>query len=641
MSSALHHELSKWKDLLAKLRGSETTWRGIPLSRVDHETWTESILFTGMVLYDLSNRYEGLGTYRDHVLWCINATNTDVSEMATILSEAILYLRLIEPGHKDGYASFIRHMRSKAPRSGVVLAPVKGAVTLFLGDPTAHNFGPVYQFLSFLTHLTLLDIDMSDELETGFLDNEDRVRNHAVPPFYMSQLNGIMREWFRDWEIGNFLPGHGPGSVAELRGDTSLDSKYRLLKPDQLIRTVFSMCAGIDVSTYLPLRLSGVTARQSQIVFVPKSMKTKRVISKEPATLQYFQQGISRSIDRYVRKSRTLRQHIDLHDQERQRRMALDASRTRDYATVDLSAASDSVSYALVRGVFAGTPLYPYLVALRSRTVELPSGKVLEVAKFAPMGSALCFPIETLVFAAICECTVRYVRQTTGISYPEYGVYGDDIIIADPCLEDLKTNLRLCGFTLNEGKSYAGTARFRESCGCDAFDGVDVTPMKIGRRYSSRLVHVRSAGLFAGLMVMANQAHDYGFLLLRRYLVDKLLHTTGFHPIFSTDGSVGLFSPQPTNYHLKQRWNKWLHRDEVRAAVVFTEQSQSGALKWDANRRQFVKHDPEPGHEEIRYFEWLRRSECRSGDPLGDEYARPVSTGSAGVYISKRWVVKP
>lgn len=58
MSHSQNQELSSWKVVLARLRRTETTWRGHVLSTLDHETYTEAILCNAMVLQDLSNRYE-------------------------------------------------------------------------------------------------------------------------------------------------------------------------------------------------------------------------------------------------------------------------------------------------------------------------------------------------------------------------------------------------------------------------------------------------------------------------------------------------------------------------------------------------------------------------------------------------------
>jgi hypothetical protein len=506
-----------------------------------------------------------------------------------------------------------------------------------------------------MTHLSLSNLDMAQELEDEFIENEARLQRLSLPTPLINQMNSVMREWLVDFKVDTekFLPGHGPGSVAEFQGDKTLYSKYQTIQPDMMIEYVFHKFAGIDPWTCVPLERGVPTSRQSTVCFVPKSIKTLRVISKEPTTLMYFQQGVRREIEKLISSHKYLSKHIDFHSQYTQQIQALNASRTRAFATVDLSAASDSVSWDLVKGVFRGTALYPYLAALRSQSSVLPSGKVIEVRKFAPMGSALCFPIQTLIFACLAECTARYVRYETGISNFQYHVYGDDIIVPDHCLYDLTIFLRQCGFRINEFKTYGGSNRFRESCGCDAYDGVDVTCMKIGRRFSSRQVAPRSPNVFEGLIAMANSSLDYDFPSVRRYLVDKLINDTRYVPMFSEDRNVGLYSSTPTNYRLPHRQNRDWQEVEVLAAGVVSVQSQLSTLKWDDRRKTFREGDPLPLAEELRLFEWLRLNSDRqhapfskgmswyhgSRDAFNPEFRSEVHVGSAFDYLSKLWVV--
>jgi hypothetical protein len=648
MSVSQNRELSSWKDVQAQLGRIETTWRQKSLSPTDQATWREAILLTMLLLSDLSKQYYGMGTHRDHVLWGINTAHTDVDEVAAFLPDVLYQLRHYRgEGDKVTYAGFKHQLARQHPKCGMFMAPVKGAISNFLANPCHSTFFAPYQFFSFLTHLTLVDIDMSQELEDAFVENEELVRQHRTPDFMVSRLREIMQEWLRDFTVdeSNFIPSHGPGSVAELSGDTTLNSKYDLVKPDQLLRVVFRMCARLDVDTYVPSNDAEVTSRTSQIVFVPKSMKTKRVISKEPATLMYFQQGIWQILRRHFRRHPELRRHIDLSDQNVQQERCLVAGSSELFATVDLSAASDSVSYDLVKRVFSGTPLYPFLVALRSQNVELPSGRVLRAAKFAPMGSALCFPVETLIFACICEVTARYVHHTTGNQNYQYWVYGDDIIVPDSHLADLLSNLRLCGFTPNEDKTFGQPYRFRESCGVDTYDGADVTPMKIGRRFTSRKIHIRSASVFQGLIDMANLAYVYEYRSLRRYVVDKLINETGWVPVFSNTGKHGLRTSGSTNYRVIHRWNDNHQVHEVRAAVPFSKQSKNGSLLWDSKRRRFVERATPGRDETFRYFEWLRLSFKRKAylgnRPLEPEDIITPIAGSVGTYIAKRWIVEP
>lgn len=644
MSSRHNQERSAWSALLSRLRTIESTWRGIPLTPRDHQTWTEAILMTGLVLHDLSNQFEGFGSHRDHVLWCINATHTDVAAMANFLSEVIGVLRETREPHEMTYSSLKRRVADITPNSGALLAPARGALERFFGEPSPDTLRAPYQFFSFLTRLTLVDIDMSTQLEDEYVGTEERVSQLHLPNFLCDRLNEIMKEWFRGYrlESQDFRPKHGPGGVAELPGDISLFSKYRTLAPDQLLSVVFRMCAQIDLSTYLPLDPVGTTSRTSRVVFVAKSMKTKRVISAEPTTLQYFQQGVKASIDRWVRQSPEISQHIDLSNQELQRDLALSASRTQRFATVDLSAASDSVSYELVKRVFRGTALYPFLVATRSRAACLPSGRVVGLTKFAPMGSALCFPVETLIFACVAEWTARYVRQTTGQTCSVYRVYGDDIIVEEPCLRDLVSNLRLLGFIPNMEKTFSGTARFRESCGCDAYDGVDVTPMRIGRSFSSGPHHVRSPGRYLGTIAMANSAYGARLWSLREWLIGSLLSAFPSPPLFSQDGDCGLLSWYPTNHRCRTRWRKDYQRQEIQVMELTSVRTNALEVPWDQRKQRF---EPDPASEvdggEVALYEWLRLAAERPAERsyYDDDYLITITIGKAATSLGRHWKV--
>lgn len=658
MSLTKGRELDSWQVVLARLRRTETTWRGNPLSKVDHETYTEAILLCALVLNDLSNQYEGCGTKRDHVLWAHNCAHTDVAELASFLPDAIVAFRLwsSEPGSPQyaSYETFKQSLGKNHPRVGMLLAPVGEAIQLYASDPTPARFYPVYQFLSFLTHLSLQNINMSEELEAEYKWNEELIRQHHLPGWFIDEMNHIMVGWLKDFKIESkdFVPKHGPGAVAEFDGDKSLYSKYSVLSTDALIDYVFLKHAGTHAQTFVPFRGVVPTTRRSKIVFVPKSMKTKRVISKEPATLMYYQQGVWSLIRKYVRQHPYLSERIDFNDQDFQRDYALEASRTREHATVDLSAASDSVSWDLVKRVFHGTTLYPFLVALRSQSTELPSGEVVGMAKFAPMGSALCFPIESLIFACIAECTVRYCRSVTGNSVVSYRVYGDDIIIPDHCLYDLRVNLRWCGFRINESKTYGGINRFRESCGCDAYDGVDVSPLRISRNFVAGRIHALSPNIFQGTIDLANQAFNRKYLLLRRYLVDKLINGNNYLPLFSEDDNHGLISPMPDNYRAERIWSSELRSSSrdfdyqiwyIKVAYPRSVQGLLGPVHYNRHRKAFVESkDTVPAHADfVRYFEWLRITSDRDGDLFDPAHRVEVSVGSAGDTLSRQWIGDP
>lgn len=404
------------------------------------------------------------------------------------------------------------------------------------------------QLFSYLTRLSLREIDLSQQCVREYMESEE-----GIPPTYpmplVRALNKIVRGWFGPFVPYEIVPQHGPGSVAGIKQPTLYD-KYRNLSSDVKLRYAFGAdwwCAG-------PARPE--LDRVSQTIFVPKSYKTFRTISMEPATLQYFQQGVWKVIDKYVRSHSYLRSRIDFHETERNRRMAQQGSIDGSYATIDLSAASDSVGYELVKEVFKGTWLLRYIVTTRSSRTLLPTGETILLRKFAPMGSALCFPIETILFAAICS------HVTRGLGVPgDFSVYGDDIVVPSCCTDRLIRVLGNLGFRVNLKKSFCDdTSHYRESCGGEYLHGFDVTPMRISRKYNS----TDGCDRFTSLVSLANAAWDKSFLSLRHFFLRKL-RKMGVRPLFAPESLSGY---SYSNYHLKKKWNKDLQRWDVRASAI-------------------------------------------------------------------------
>lgn len=247
-----------------------------------------------------------------------------------------------------------------------------------------------------------------------------------------------------------------------------------------------------------------------------------------------------------------------MHKSDLSKDKARKASLKGEFATIDLSNASDSVSYALVKRVLRGTSLYRAVICTRSDKTRLSDGSVIELAKFAPMGSALCFPIECLIFAAVCEVSCRRLGRNL-----YYRVYGDDII----CHEDLVPNvlalLDALHFTVNKDKSFHGRAdfNFRESCGGEYVNGVDVTPFKVSRglkaydQVSDKTI--TSSKIVSSYVSFANRAFDAGLLLTRRAILHVL--ATRFAKfrslMFGVDQShLNTFEDGLTNWKLEHRF---------------------------------------------------------------------------------------
>lgn len=202
--------------------------------------------------------------------------------------------------------------------------------------------------------------------------------------------------------------------------------------------------------------------RGNRWLTVPKSAKTDRCIAAEPLANSFLQQGVGR----YIR-GRLKRFHVDLDDQSINQRLAARAA-FEGLATLDLSMASDTLSYELVRALLP-SDWFDFLCALRSPESKL-EGKWVKLSKFSSMGNAFTFELESLIFWAICKAQVDEEVQDGIVS-----VYGDDLIISRESYDSVKETLDWCGFSLNDEKSFRD-GNFFESCGKHYFKGVDVTP---------------------------------------------------------------------------------------------------------------------------------------------------------------------
>lgn len=434
--------------------------------------------------------------------------------------------------------------------------------------------GKLIQCFSYPGRLSLKEIDLTEQSISDYVSVEDSITGEEATNIFIRPLSQIISRWVARFDLSNLVPGHGPGGVAG-HGRVSLETKYRDLTTDVMLSYAFKNAL---VTSPVPSHLS----RVSQTIFVAKNHKTFRTISMEPTSLMYYQQGIWKAIRDSVKRNAYLENRIGFSDQTRNQSLARIGSVTRRYATIDLSAASDSVTWQLVKALFGKTKLYRYLLTTRSTHTVLPDGQFLKLKKFAPMGSAMCFPIETIIFASICE----YVTREHDVA-GDFSVYGDDIIVPTQCAEDIVYVLGLLGFKTNDTKSFVSPdSPFRESCGGEYWNGQDVTPMRISREYTSTYSPER----FTSLQALANEAYDRGYSTLRRFFIYKL-QSTGVIPYFADSA---LKSQEPTNYHTDKRWNWELQRYEARVTSL-------------VSRPMDVVQD-----EEIRYRHWLEINQSRT-----------------------------
>jgi len=209
----------------------------------------------------------------------------------------------------------------------------------------------------------------------------------------------------------------------------------------------------------------------NRIAFVPKNSQTDRSIAIEPAMNLYLQLGI----DGFIRR-RLKRWGVDLDCQEKNRELARRGSRDwenpENFVTLDLAAASDSISTRLCE-LLLPREWYAHLMVLRSPQGELGDETVV-YDKISSMGNGFTFALESAIFASIVFGVQKEYRG--GYDPEKCAIYGDDLIVESGIAQEVVTALESCGFTINEEKSFL-KGPFRESCGADWFKGTPVRPV--------------------------------------------------------------------------------------------------------------------------------------------------------------------
>lgn len=222
----------------------------------------------------------------------------------------------------------------------------------------------------------------------------------------------------------------------------------------------------------------GSLTKSSIGTVVPKDATVDRFIAVEPLGNSMVQQGIASMLAHYLRKWQ-----IYLENQNRNRELARRASTigfsTDGWATIDLSSASDTIVYELVKYLLP-EGWFKLLDAARTSQVEVEKEVVPGYSSFCTMGNAFTFPLQCLIFGALTRACMR----ETNCGMKEYRVYGDDIIAPIPSSALLVEALRFCGFVPNTDKTFV-TGFFRESCGGDYLCGYDVRPIYIRKSLSA------------------------------------------------------------------------------------------------------------------------------------------------------------
>nr|QDH91369.1 MAG: RNA-dependent RNA polymerase [Leviviridae sp.] len=333
--------------------------------------------------------------------------------------------------------------------------------------------------------------------------------------------NLLFRDAFQrvDREIhdNELIPKHGPGATADkLRGN----AKFSQLTWPRRLETLFPFGEFALPNWKYFDEMSKVDILEprdeipAKVISVPKTLKTPRIIAIEPTAMQYSQQALARSILESLRDIDYLDAMLGFRDQTPNQRMAQTGSREGNLATLDLSEASDRVSNEHVRHLTALFPhLHAGLEATRSQKAHVDGHGVVRLAKYASMGSALCFPLEAMVFLTMIFLGIEQALNTPlsrKLIHQFVGsvrVYGDDIIVPVDCVPHVIGSLESFGIRVNTNKSF-WNGKFRESCGKEFYDGHDVSIVRVRRELPSSRERVAEV---ISLVSFRNQLYEHGY----------------------------------------------------------------------------------------------------------------------------------
>jgi hypothetical protein len=434
------------------------------------------------------------------------------------------------------------------------------------------------------------EISVYHQMFSSLADTIDEHGMNAVQPLMGDEAYAIVRRArdllarvFLSFDTDSIVPRHGPGVVSTKE---RLWNKFRFTRLNPRIQQSYPFDAFYRASVgHLCDTLSEVNSltiedAPAKVLLVPKDSRGPRLISCEPLEFQWIQQGLGRAIVDWVERHPLTRDHVHFTDQQPNQFGALLGSSTGKYATLDLKEASDRVTVGLVRLLFPQN-VANVLLDCRSSATVLPDGQKLTLKKFAPMGSALCFPTLALTIWAILTGSATDAETRDSLL-----VYGDDVIVPTAKAVNAIRTLESFGLQVNRDKScYQGS--FRESCGVDAYKGYNITPVRIKDCWSSR----PRAGVYESYLEQSRNFYKLGYLETSRVISSWIVKTYGRGVPVAELGLPGnALIETPDGYLFpRERFNKRLQRREYKVLSVETPRITSPKSGWENLLRYFTE----------------------------------------------------
>jgi len=462
----------------------------------------------------------------------------------------------------------------------------------------------------------------------GFHECEDELKELWFDPALLDSLAIAAARYFGS-ELSaidkachemTLVPRHGPGATADaLRGNAKFDCRVwtqRLEKEAPACEYLVPFRS--EASNACVQFLEPWEEHDLKVVAVPKTANKARLIAIEPTYRQWAQQALLGAFAREFHKgSRT----IDLTDQSANRLLARSGSEDGGFATLDLSEASDRVHLAVVNAVFNRFPhLRRFLMASRGTIARTADGRRVRLRKFASMGSAVCFPVESIVFATIAMHSIEQAanRSSYEAVYSVHSlrsmvrVFGDDIVVPTRYAVDVIHTLVALGNKPNPNKSF-WRGSFRESCGGDYFRGDDVTIARLRKRLPESR---RDDAEILSLIALRNHLYERGYWGAVQRLDDRLAVLRVPMPIVEEGSPIAGRKSFCFSYQT-ERHDPDLQHPLVRGLLVTSRPPRSFASGWGAVMKCTVSRRVEPFADPLHLLRSGRPNRVRTKVGMG------------------------
>lgn len=440
--------------------------------------------------------------------------------------------------NRVSYGVLNARLRSLSPNLHWFFTPLKGIYEEWCRTGEVRCFRFLYQCGEYILRGKSISLDLVTQQKAEYLAFEEDLKAHHPQETALAELEAVaalcFREGDEDFLRSHLIPQHSAGAIANWSRGVSALAKHSMVKfPKKTLKVLpelaqFALFPSVDVQ--------GVQPQASEIVNVPKNLLKDRLISKEEVSMQYAQHAVQHAFTKLFEEPGTIwHDHIDLSDAPANGRLAAIGSVTGDYASVDLSSASDSVSVFHIGRL--PRAYRRILCAVRCAKTSF-KGTIVPLLKYAPMGSATCFPTECMIFfMAALMAIVRYHRLSFKTltradlyrlaAQSRFRIYGDDIIIETRYVVHLYDVLDELKFIVNKRKSYTQrkVLTFRESCGYEYLNGTDVAPLRTARQRGRWLNRITQADQLSKIVEYHNLAASHCLRALMRVWRWRLAHT--------------------------------------------------------------------------------------------------------------------